>query len=335
MRGKLKEFNFKEIVSTGLFVGAGGFEDRSLAFVKRLKKTDFNAEHYLLLDYQSQREDNAPNQQALTEKVLELSEISPSKVCVNAKKPIHSSAQIEQCIKRISSQIENRSALIDISGMTHLWALTTIHSCLKNGFKTSVVYTEAKSYFPRKSSRRQLLTAWKLKQYETAAKFLQSAGLKEVQVTPDFAGNFRPGAKTCLIIFAGYEPNRIQGLVDLYAPSAIIVYYGKSPHPNLEWRTSLSRDLHQDIFAQWLIRSCEASTLYVEHILAALEKEFKVIHREYDIAIAPQCGKMQGLAAYLFWRKHPEVQLLFTSPVRFNPELYSKGAGSTFLFQLS
>jgi hypothetical protein len=167
-----------------------------------------------------------------------------------------------------------------------------------------------------------------------AAEYLQSAGLKEVQILPEFAGNFRPGSQTCLIIFVGYEPNRIKGLIDIYAPSAMLVLYGRSPHHGFSWRTRLSHELHEDLFSQWLVRRAEVSTLEVDQILKALEEEFSTIREHYDVAIAPQCGKMQALAAYLFWRRHPEVQMLFTSPVRFNPSNYSEGTGRTFVYEI-
>jgi hypothetical protein len=137
-----------------------------------------------------------------------------------------------------------------------------------------------------------------------------------------------------LIVFVGHEPNRVEGLVDSYAPSAVIVFYGLSPHRTFDWRTKLSRELHAELFAQWHTREVDVSTLYLEEILEQLEREYFNIRDQYDVAIAGQCSKMQAIAAYLFWRKHPEVQLVFTSPVRFNPQHYSWGAGRTYGYRL-
>ena len=96
----------------------------------------------------------------------------------------------------------------------------------------------------------------------------------------------------------------------------------------------LSRALHEDLFPKWRLREAEVSTFAVTDIVEQLEDAFRILYSDYDIAIAPQCSKMQGLAAYLFWRRHPEVQLLFTIPVRFNPDHYSQGARNTYVYEI-
>jgi len=332
---KVREFDFSSHIAVGLFVGAGGFENRAVSFVKRLRKSRLKVEESLLLQYDSQREDNEPNLNRLRLRLMEIVGREPQKVSIHADKPIKSSGEIKRRVEEIAASIIERTAIVDISGMTHLWALSAIHACLSCGFQTSVVCTEAKGYFPPKGDQRKVVRAWRDHQYDIAAKYLQSAGLKAVHILPEFGGNFRPGRPTCLVVFVGYEPNRVEGLVDAYAPGALIVLYGKSPHRHLHWRTKLSKDLHKALFSQWYVRETEISTLEVNEILGELEEEFEVIQEQYDIAIAPQCSKMQALASYLFWRRHPEVQLVFTSPVRFNPDRYSHGAKKTFIYEIN
>ena len=215
-----------------------------------------------------------------------------------------------------------------------MWALGVIHACVAQGLDVDVVYTEAKSYFPLRKDAKALQNAWQEKDYEEAEKFLQSAALMAVHILPDFAGNFRPGHPSCLIVFAGYEPNRLEGLVDGYAPSALVVLYGKSPRPEHEWRTQLSKELHKKMFSNWPMRSDSCSTLNPLEAMSKLEEVFSVVGHEYDIAIAPHCSKMQGIASYVFWRRHPETQLIFTSPVRFKPSQYSKGERDVYIYRL-
>jgi hypothetical protein len=136
------------------------------------------------------------------------------------------------------------------------------------------------------------------------------------------------------MVFAGYEPNRLQGLVDDYAPGSLVVFFGRSPNPELAWRTDLSRTLHDELFKSWFKREVEVSTLDVQEILDKLETEFSIVREQYDVALSPHCSKMQGIAAYMFWRRHPEVQLVFTSPVRFHPDRYSLGSGPTYEYQV-
>lgn len=332
---KLREFDFHSRTNIGLLLCIGGFEDRSVAFVERLRKDFCSVENSLILKYRGQIEENEPNYQLLRRRLKTIIGKRPESASVDAAIPIASLGKLEDKIQHIASRLSSRTVLVDISGMTHLVALGTIHSCISSGLHTSVVYTEAKSYFPQRREQEKLVRAWREKKYDIAVKYLQSAGLKAVHIIPVFAGNFRPGRQTCLMVFVGHEPNRIESLVDDYAPGVLIVFYGRSPHKEFQWRTTLSKQLHDELFSQWYVRETDISTLEVDDILLKLENEFQVVKEKYDVAIAPQCSKMQALASYLFWRRHPEVQLIFTSPVSFNPKRYSRGARRTFLYEIA
>jgi hypothetical protein len=332
--GSPSDFDFDHQTTAGLLVVAGGFEDRAITLAKRLSKANIVAEESIVLHYESQRSDNEPNFRFLQTRLQSLIGKEPHAVPVHADTPVQSYARIRTKIHQIASYVNEQTAVVDISGMTHLWALGTIDACFSAGLRVLVAYTEARWYFPRKQDTKRLVRTWKNHDYSAASSYLQSAALKAVHIPPEFGGNFHAGWPTCLMVFVGYEPNRTQGLVDDYAPGALVVLYGKSPHASLHWRTQLSRDLHEELFSQWRVREVEISTLEVDGTIAKLEEEFGVIREQYDLAIAPQCSKMQGVASYLFWRRHPEVQLLFTSPVRFNPRRYSGGARRTFVYEI-
>lgn len=332
---KIKEYDFSLKAHYGLFVCAGGFEDRSKAFVSRIRASRFKIQDSLIIQYLSQQQDNEPNFKSLFDKLTKITGKKPETVLVHANTPIQSFEQIKAKVQRLVGKVRNNTAVIDISGMTHLWAIATIHACLSCGLHTYVTFTEARWYYPLKSDYHKLVKAWRTQDYEITSEYLQSKALKSIHIAPEFGGNFRPGRQTCLIILVGYEPNRVQGLVDQYAPGRLIVLYGKSPHKELHWRTNLSNELHKNLFSNWYLRETEISTLQVDKILVKLEKEFQIIKEQFDVAIAPQCSKMQALASYLFWRRHPEVQLIFTTPVSFNPKRYSRGARRTFVYEIT
>jgi len=67
---------------------------------------------------------------------------------VSADSPIQSCSEIKAKIDQVAGGLINRSAFVDISGMTHLWALSAIHECISAGLRTEVIYTEARSYYP-------------------------------------------------------------------------------------------------------------------------------------------------------------------------------------------
>lgn len=325
-------FPFRELREVGLIVAAGGFEERATAFLSRVKRNKVRPEAGILFRYETQRLDNEPNfllnrdlMQALMPKGTSLQVAQ-----VSADSPIQSCSEIKAKIDMVAAGLINRSAFVNISGMTHLWALSAIHDCISAGLRTEVIYTEARSYYPLRPEWRKLRKALASNDDEAVYQSLQSASLKAVHILSEFGGNFRPGKQTCLVIFAGYEPNRVQGLVNDYSPGRLVVLFGRSPRPSLQWRTDLAKDLHREFLQTWYKREGEVSTGEVGSILETLEQEYSVIGEHFDLAVAPHCSKMQGVASYLFWRRHPEVQLVFTSPVKFHRNRYSEGKRKTY-----
>jgi len=331
---KIREYPFANKSSASLLICCGGFESRSRAFARKLRKNNCAFQEVLLLRYLPAQEENEKSYDWLKARLTSLSGKVPRTVNFETGKPQQGFLQIKNAVEKVSEDIGVKTAVVDITGMSHLVAICAVHSCLILGFRTKIAYTEAKEYFPLKRVSRKLIRAWREHDYPAANEFLQSAALKSVDILPEFQGNFRPGRPVCLMIFAGYEPNRMEGLVNIYAPGALIVLYGKSPYRRLLWRTRLSRELHQELFGGWLYRPVDISTLDIDKILRTLEREVGIIKDRYDVAITPHCSKMQAIATYIFWRRHPEVQIVFTSPVRFHPKRYSRGSGKTFLHDL-
>ena len=156
INNQVKEYDFTGNTKVGLFIAAGGFEDRALTFATRLRNSCCSIEDSLLLHYKSQHQENEPNYNCLRTRLKEIVGKNPKTASVHADTPIQSSGEIKRKIEGIASQITDRTALVDISGMTHLWALSSIQACLSCGFRTSVVYTEAKRYFPPEQDRQQV-----------------------------------------------------------------------------------------------------------------------------------------------------------------------------------
>jgi hypothetical protein len=334
MSSRLVEYAFDEPTPPGLFICAGGFEARALSFIRGLTRPQFRFAASLVLCYENQFPENQKNLSYILDRLRYLHGATPEVVGVNSKKPNQTLRALRETVLTASAKLRYQAVVIDISGMSQMLALCSIHACFSAGLPVTIVYTEARSYFPTKPEGEKLIRAWNDQNFEVAARYLQSQGLKSIHILSEFAGSFRPTKPTCLMVFLGYEPNRIEGLIDRYAPDRLVALYGRSPHERFRWRTTLSKRLHEPLLENVPVRKREVSTLEVDEIVSALEAEFDVLHEFYEIAIAPQCSKMQAVATYLFWLQHPEVQLVFTSPVRFNPEHYSRGSSKTFVYEL-
>lgn len=330
----ISEFDFASKVSYGLFIAAGGFEKRALSFVQRSHIRKFGIERAILLRYITQQEDNEANFNRLRSRVEKFTN-NIETIDVDVNSPDKFLKELVEKVCSASTYLNSHSAVIDISSMANVLICCCLRAVDINKLQTLVVYTEAEDYYPRKSEWDIVIDAVKNRKFKIIAKYLQTAGLKDIQILTDFKGNTRPGCKSCLFVMVGYEPNRVQGLVDDYAPNAIVAFYGKSPDEKLYGRQNLSIALHKHIFSNWRYREIyDLPTLEIEDILNILETGYQTLRSEYDVAVASQCSKMQTVASYLFWKRHIEIQLVFTTAVRIDSKRYSRGEGRTFQFNL-
>ena len=333
----ITQFDFTKKHQTNLLITAGGFEKRALSFARRIRKSRFIVDATLVFQYKTQEKDNAPNYSLLLKRlVTELRYPEPRIVEVDVELPDILMANMESKLSQIQNEQRIDNAVVDISGMAQVLICCVLGVLQKFNIRAKIVYTEAESYHPKESEWEAIKGAVKEGEFAVIAKYLRTAGLRDIQIPTKFKGNFRPGKKTCLFVLPGYEPNRVQGLLDEYAPNAIVAFYGRPPKSNILGRQQLSIDLHQKAFEGWRLKTVrDVSTLDVENILEHFETVYSALREEYDVGIVSQCSKMQTVASYLFWRLNPELQLLFTSAVKISYRRYSRGEGVTFQYDIN
>ncbi len=303
-------------VAGDLLIVAAGFEDRAIAGAVRLGKSLARFSGVVLVQYTAGLPGNDAHYDQLNRLLKEQGAAVEGTIVIDRSKPVLAHRQLREGIANVVARKQPRRAWLDISGLSSLLIVTGLHELRRLHVPVSILYSEADEYLPKQSEYERVKTDSD-QHFELSEALLQSATLSGLYILPDFAGSTRANKPACLFEFAGFEPHRATGLIDDYAPAAVVVFYGRSPYEDLAWRTKMSRDLHRGLFSRWHVREAETSTLQVEQILSDLEAQFAVLRASYDIAIAPQCSKMQVVATYLFWLRHPEVQLIFTSPAAY------------------
>jgi len=345
---KVNEFDvsFMRERKNSLYICAAGFEDRVRGVLEKLKDLDGKIfEYSLILEYSIHKEHNKKNLEKLTTNLPKISHNLVNNVVVD----IDNFYKTKYNIMEVFWQIDRskiKSIFIDISGMANSLILLII-SQVKNLFgnkETIILYTEANTYYPSKGKKDEILRLIKSEKEEDMLKLgdeLGASGAREVMILPDFKGRFDPDKPICLIFFIGYEPSRAAGLLESYRPNLVIACYGESPHEKFKWRTDFSRELHQHVLSEFEYFERYVSTFEVSEIVKELEKIYRstdehgnLLYDYYNIALTPQCSKLQTVASYLFCQKHPDVQIVFCFPGRFNPKRYSQGIGKTWIYLL-
>ena len=344
----VEEFELKFIKErkNTFYICAAGFEDRALAVIKNLKDEGEKFFKYsLILEYSIHKEDNKPNLKKLQDDLPKISHC----LLKNAIIDIDNIYQIKNNIVESSKKIppnEIETVFIDISGMANSLILLIIQHAKKVFFDKEIVilYAEAEIYYPTKEKRDEIIKLVKSNAEEDILKLgeeLGASGTREVIIMPDFKGYFNGTKPICLIFFIGYEPSRASGLLDTYRPNMIVACYGVSPHEKFKWRTELSKKLHTQILKEFEHVEKYISIFDVSEIVTELDNIYKgtdnkgrPLYEYYNIAITPQCSKLQTVATYLFSLIHPDIQIVFCFPGKFNPKRYSEGIGKIWVYKL-
>jgi hypothetical protein len=347
---KIQEFKPDFIKQRGnpLYICAGSFEDRALGIVKSLDTGGEKSLKYsIILKYGSAKKDNKKNLKFLKRSLKRLSFNLLDNVEIDIDDMLKTGNNLSNTLREIPSE-EIDSIFIDISGMTNFLILLALHRVNETfyGKEIFVLYAEAQDYYPKKEEMDEILELVERRQdgdIMELSKKLGTSGARETLIPPDFKGYFKEDYPICLIFFAGYEPSRAIGLIETYRPNLIITCYGISPHEHFKQRTEFSKNLHTkfEVFKQYSHVDTEVSTFNIQEIVSKLEEiyasadnEGKILYEKYNIAISPQCSKLQTLATYLFSLRHPDIQVVFCLPGSYNPERYSKGTGKMWMYKL-
>jgi hypothetical protein len=357
---EIQEFTKKSVMKykNSLYVCAAGFEDRTRGIAETLDGANEKIFRYCkVMEYrshpdvqQSQKslflEKNKENWHFLKAKLMTLANLTEN-VVVDIDNMLLTRRNVAIALKNIpGSEID--SIFVDISGMANFLVLLTLNQvralfCDKEVF---VLYSEAQNYSPEYQEATdiiQIAQSRNEKDIIRLGELLGASGARETFILPDFKGYFREDLPTCLIFFVGYEPSRAIGLLEGYRPNLVVACYGVSPHEHFKWRTQFSRDLHNglNVFKQYNSSSTEVSTFNIPEIASKLEEIYisadstgKLLYENYNIAVTPQCSKLQTVATYQFCQSHPDTQVVFCLPGTFNPERYSKGIGKKWIYKI-
>ncbi len=356
---KIQEFTPDLIADkkNSLYICAAGFEDRVKGIVENLKEINGKVfkysvilEYYSSISYkQTQKkkeflEKNKENLYFLQNSLRNLSANMLENIIIDIDSIVRTDDNFRNMLIDIPVP-EIDSIFIDISGMANFLILLTLYQTSKifHNKEIFVLYTEAQNYFPQKDEKDEILQLAEARTESSIMKLgelLGASGARETMILPYFKGYFKEDFPICLIFFVGYEPSRAIGLLDAYRPNIVITCYGVSPHEHFKWRTEFSKRLHTKlkVFEQYTYSDIKISTFNIEEIISKLEDiyisadlEGKILYENYNIAITPQCSKLQTMATYLFCQSHPDVQVVFCLPGLFNPKRYSEGIGKSWL----
>ncbi|OGU54080.1 MAG: hypothetical protein A2V66_09595 [Ignavibacteria bacterium RBG_13_36_8] len=161
-----------------------------------------------------------------------------------------------------------------------------------------------------------------------------SKGFERKIVIPFFEGTTVTNKKNLLVVFAGFDIERISKLIEEIEPHLIIVcrsVEGFSDDFNKRVDKFIKNDL---VFNSNNYEVIDTETQNVEKIQSVLVELVSKYQKDYNILICPSGTKLQLLACFLVFLHHPTIQFVYSIPISYNYLDYSKGAGKLYAFEL-
>ncbi|MDR6626203.1 hypothetical protein [Caulobacter segnis] len=306
---------------------AGGFEERAF---KVLEEARFHPDaHCVIIRYANNVLNNRTHfVRYLTEARKKLAEERIHVVTLRDTDIAGFSADFNKALANLPRDV--RAMAVDISGMPAYLICTVLRILREHRSRErqTILYTSAQDYTPTRAEYDRIIAD----AHEEIELVPRSMVLEmgDNLVLDAFSGYRSQAGKTCLVIFAGYDPHRTAGVLDAVNPALLLLLYGKPGNPELAWRLDLSQRLHKKFERGRRTATEIVSTLEVSESLETLEEYYNYLIDDYDLVIAPISSKMDTLATYLFWERYGEVQLTFPIPIGYNPDNCPQGASTTY-----
>lgn len=324
----------EKAVAEGLFLStqnilitAGGFEDRVCGALCKSELLNIQYKKIVILDYDND-ELNEPSKSIITDKANE--------ICRNVTS--HKLSNLDRLTWVLGYQ-ENDRVLVDITGMTHALTFQVMAVLDKHNIRFDIVYTEAEIYYPEKSFYDELMMD--TEKYEVGFsrylekernEFVYSSNCDIVQ-PPEFFGSPEPGLPTFLIAFFTFRRSRLQILLQEFEVEKKIFILSEPVRVDLKWRKEFMKVANYDIIEKNEKSIFTLGTLHPFLIYQMLEENLYKSrdYIRYNLLLSPIGSKMQTIGSYLFWRKHPEISVVFTQPTFYIKDAYTRGYKDTFV----
>lgn len=236
---------------------------------------------------------------------------------------------------------EDDRVICDISGLSRYIILSLLTRFYRMRARFSLIYTEAKEYYPRKAEFRPLLRLKdpseafeQLTTYEDAEIVYSSKC--DIQEVTDLPGRIFPNHPVLLIGFLAFKRSRLSCILSQYETNARTLIQSVPIRQDLKWREKALEIINFDLVDENRENIVKVPTLdwtKTYETLSQLHHRNEASSR-FNTLLAPLGGKMQTLGAWYFAVRNPDVKVVTSTPRRHFPKKYSTGYTATHLISM-
>ncbi len=297
-----------------LFIGASGFEQRSLGWVtyQNSGRTPI-LERAFVFTYEKPKGQNLTKE--LNAALLSLGVKRPTPIRHSVWGPHDTENIIEEALLPAIQDAEE--IVIDISAMTKLLILITL--CKLETYKGTVriVYSEAEDYAPTKDDYEK-----SKEKMEFITKF-PSRGFEAIIRTKCLSSIRMQGQPISLIAFTSFNEQLVRHMLGSLAPHRLLFINGRPPREDFAWREAATQDIHKQLIEEYsadnqtdengiLVR--HSSTLDYRETIQRICEAYEQYGLHERIICAANGSKMQTVGLFFSKMRHKDIHIEYPTP---------------------
>lgn len=296
-----------------LFIGAYGFEERSLGWVNCQREQGAILNAALVFRYRPPKGKNRISD--LRKALVELGTSHPNDISINSRFPHNIEDIIDK--KNMRSLVEEvEEIIVDISAMTKLLILVCL-SKLKNFIGTvRIVYSEAENYAPTQTDYQ------KSKKGLIIAKF-PSRGFESIVRTKCLSSIRMQGQPVSMIVFTSFNEQLVRHMLGTINPHRLLFINGRPPRTINAWREHATQEIHSKIIEEYEIDNPSDETGLITRVASTLDYKDTInriheIYKQYGtherIICAATGSKMQTVGLFFAKAAYPDIHIEYPTP---------------------
>lgn len=308
-----------------LYVAAGGFEERVVAFPRIIEPTSAPKNRAIILRYLPHDTEN---------KLAQISEALVNRGCQSTCMAYdrHAPGSFDVDFKGELMALDAQAVCLDISGMSRLAILIIMDVVREMNLPLRLAYAEACEYAP---SQVDFEAARAAGSQHLPTSFIHT-GVYDVLHVARLASIRMQNHATLLIAFDSFNEALCQALVNVINPARFILINGRPPRQELQWRETATAYVHQGLRREWSIEDDNepikvTSTLQYQETYDMLVKLYWTFSDRHRIILAPTGSKMQTIGCYLLRAIHDDVHVEYPTVQGFFADKYSTGVRETWI----
>jgi hypothetical protein len=307
-----------------LFIGAYGFEDRSLGWLECQKKNEKILDYALMIKYKNPKGENRINE--IQQELKTIGIDNPGNIVYDVLSPHSIENLLYDEFENIFPQIDE--IVLDISAMTKLLILACLFQLSEFEGDLKIVYSEAEEYAPKEEEYKK-----SGKDMKMIATF-PSSGVESIIRLRCLSSIRMQGQPVTMIAFTSFNEQLVRHMLGTINPHRLLFINGRPPRKEFDWRERATQEIHGRLIDEYSYDNELNSKGMLKRTASTLDyrdtiEKLSDIHQQYGtyerIICAATGSKMQTVGLFFAKIMYPDIHIEYPTSDSYFVKGISKG----------